>query len=155
MPLTAEQAQRLIVLRIGDIDPETGDPTRSTYGVAAMGVALLWDAYADKALIASRLQELYVQRDAIEMVLGVLAVRSDITTDTQTLKRSQVWDHYQKKLDATVGELVKVQTLALGQRRPAVGQITTVEPVSPPGGLISANDPRYTGSPYSPSRSGR
>lgn len=155
MALTAEQAQQLIVLRVGDVDPETGDPTRSTYGVVAMGVALLWAAYADKALIAPRLQDLYVERDAIKMVLGVLANRYDLVSEGESLKRSQVWDHYQKMLDATVVELVKVQTFALGQRRPAVGQITTVEPISPPWpGGPNGNDGAYSGSPYSSGRPG-
>lgn len=73
--------------------------------------------------------------------------------DLETLKRSQVFAMIERRLaqaERSAARYPEAALALLGQPRgPAIGQLTTVAPVSPPWpGGIDANDPVYTGSPY-------
>jgi hypothetical protein len=153
MPLTTQQRQALLVLRVGDVDPETGDPTTQTNGIVAANVALLWEAYADKAAVDPDLQELYARRDALEMVRGVLASQVDFSTENQSVKQSQRVQDYRDRSDAVTAEIQRLEAVAAaggaGGGLPVVGQLTTSAPIGPPSALgPDANNVRYGGSPY-------
>jgi hypothetical protein len=122
---------------------------------------VLWEAYADKALVAPRLQELYVERDAIKLVLAVLRPQVDLQAgQALALKRHQKLDTLNAQLTTVERQIVAIEHAAQRRGTPRAAPITTVEPVSPPSGEVAvaagpnANDPRYTGSPYGPSHGG-
>lgn len=158
MAVTVAEVQDLILLEVGDIDPTSGDPG---IGVLRLHINALWDRYSDKALIAPRLQELYVKRAALELVLAVLSARVDFTEGPTGLsvKQSQQVADRRAQLAAVQAEIARVERQALTTRGPAVGALTTTAPVTPPvpppGPLLDANDPGYGGSPYRPRRLGQ
>jgi hypothetical protein len=162
MTLSDTDAQTLILRKVGDVDPVTGDPVEyglvSIAGVVGASMALLWSSHADKAQVTPRLRELYVERDAYDLILGCLSALVDYTLEGETVKLSQRVAFIQKRRDNTQAEIVALQTVALNRRVPAIGPILTVEPISPPTSLPapspfgpSANDPMFSGSPYAPS----
>jgi hypothetical protein len=84
---------------------------------------------------------------------------SDLKAGSVTLSDSQAFEHLRERLAMAARAAARYPEAALammGQpRTPAIGALTTTAPVSPPWtGGIDANDPRYTGSPYAPTRTG-
>lgn len=162
MALSDADAQTLILRKVGDVDPVTGDPVEyglvSIAGVVGASMSLLWDSHADKAQIAPRLRELYVERDSYDLILGCLSALVDYTLEGETIKLSQRLATIQKRRDTVQAAIVVLQTTALNRRAPAIGLITTVAPISPPTGPViepfgpDANSGRYSGSPYLPQR---
>lgn len=162
MAIADVDAQTLIIRKVGDIDPITGDPLEygllSISGVVGASMALLWDSHADKAQVAPRLRELYVERDSYDLVLGQLGALVDYTLEGESVKLSQRVTGIQKRRDAVQVEIVALQTTARTRRTPVAGLITTVAPVSPPVSPEmepfgpDANSPRFAGSPYLPTR---
>jgi hypothetical protein len=165
MPVTAADVQRLIVLKVGDVDPATGDPPLAGgAGMIASNITTLWAARADKAYAAPRLQELYVQRDALELVIGILRHYVDITQGDPALsaKQSQRAVVAQQQRDAIQAEIEVVERRAIastGGAGVALGPITTTAPVAPADDASrpltltpDPNDPVYGGTPYRPSR---
>lgn len=147
MPATASQIQAFIVLEVGD-----------EAGVLADNLAAVWDSFADKAGAGPRLQELYAKRRCIDLVLGALRSQVDFTTDGQDLsfKAHQRIDTLNTMRKDVQTEIARVEQFAIAAGGPAVGQITTVAPITPPlpqpGPYLDANDQRYSGSPYVPGR---
>ncbi len=144
MAVTAAQIQRLIILRIGD----TGD------GVLAANIAAIWDSYADKAALYPRLQELYTQREGIDLVMAAARGQVDFGSALElTVKASQEFAHLvtmRATLDTQIAEL---ERQARANRRGVVAPLVTVAPESPPTGPepfgpLDANDSRYAGSVY-------
>lgn len=162
MTLSDSDAQTLIVRKVGDIDPVTGDPldygTTPIAGVVGANIALLWSSHSDKAQITPRLRELYVERDAFDLVLGALGALVDYSLEGESVRLSQRVAGIAQRRYRTNVEIEALQKVALNRRAPAVGPILTTAPVSPPTTLTinpygpDANDPSYTGSPYAPRR---
>lgn len=163
MPIADTDAQMLILRKVGDVDPVTGDPVEyglvSIAGVVGASMQLLWDSHADKVQITPRLRELYVERDAYDLILGTLSALVDYTLEGETIHLSQRIATIQKRRAATQAEITTLQTTALSRRMPAVGPILTVEPVSPPTSLPvpspfgpDGNSQQFTGSPYATTR---
>lgn len=162
MALSDADAQTLILRKVGDVDPVTGDPVEyglvSIAGVVGASMSLLWDSHADKAQIAPRLRELYVERDSYDLILGCLSALVDYTLEGESVKLSQRITNIQKRRDSIQTDIIALQAVALGRRTPAVGLILTVAPISPPTGPViepfgpDANSGRYSGSPYLPQR---
>ncbi len=162
MTLSDTDAQTLILRKVGDVDPVTGDPVAyglvSIAGVVGASMALLWASHADKAQITPRLRELYVERDSYDLILGCLSALVDYTLEGESVKLSQRVTLIQKRRDAVQVEIIALQAVAMGRRTPAVGAILTTAPVSPPTSPEmepfgpNANSPRFAGSPYLPTR---
>jgi hypothetical protein len=160
--LADTDAQTLILRKVGDIDPVTGDPVEyglvTIAGVVGASMALLWSSHSDKAQIAPRLRELYVERDAYDLILGALTALVDYTLEGETIKLSQRVATIAKRRVVTQGEIDALQKAALSRHAPAVGPILTVQPISPPTGPIlypngpDGNSGAYGGSPYLPQR---
>lgn len=160
MALSDTDAQTLILRKVGDVDPVTGDPVEyglvSIAGVVGASMSLLWDSHADKAQITPRLRELYVERDSYDLILGCLSALVDYTLEGETVKLSQRVATVQKRRDGVQTSIDSLQAVALKRQSPAVGPITTVAPVSPPTGPVfypygpDGNDPALSGSPYFP-----
>jgi len=144
MAVTATQIQALVILRVGDA-PD---------GVLASNIAAIWGSYADKASVYPRLQELYTQRECVEIVTARIRAQVDFSTGGDiSIRASQQFTALlamRQELDA---QIVKLETQARGVRTPVIGAITTVAPESPPTGPepfgpLDANSERYAGSPY-------
>ncbi|GAC1326400.1 MAG: hypothetical protein NVSMB2_25500 [Chloroflexota bacterium] len=158
MALADVDTQTLIIRRVGDIDPITGDPLEygvtSIAGVIGSSMTLLWSAHADKAQIAPRLRELYVERDAFDLVIAQLGALVDVTIEGETQHLSQRVDRLAKRRYQIEQEITALQKLALARRSGVLGPITTTAPESPP--VLQpiypwgpdANDGAYSGSPY-------
>lgn len=167
MPITAADVQRIITLRVGDIDPATGDPpVAGGAGMVASNISTLWAIRADKALIAPRLQELYVQRDALDLIIPLLRHQVDIVQGDPSLsvRQAQRVAAAQQQRLATQEEITLLEQRAQQARGGAVGQITQREPVSPQDAVDEAwrtnpwypdaGGSQYSGSPYAPVRRG-
>jgi hypothetical protein len=165
MPVTAADVQRIITLRVGDIDPSTGDPpVAGGAGLVASNMPTLWAIRGDKAQIAPRLQELYVQRDALDLIVAVLRQWVDVVQgDPQlSVKLNQRVTVALEQRKATQDELTLIEQRAMAGTGAKVGQITQREPVSPEDAVAEwwrqnpwfpdAGSPRYSGSPYQPMR---
>jgi len=147
---TDAEIQSLIILEVGDeITPAWPS------GVLLANIALMWASYADQALTAPRLQELYTKRRAIDAVIGI--VRSQVTYSIAS-------DHSRNQSDKAKtllsmrgevqAEITRLETRARSNRAGVAGQITTTAPLTPtypPDG----NDPAYQGSPYGAARGRR
>jgi hypothetical protein len=161
--LSDADAQTLILAKVGDIDPVTGDPLQGGLnrdaGVVGAYIPLLWSSHADKTQVSPRLRELYVERDSYDLILGTLSALVDHTFAGETIHLSQRVGTIKARRFNTQLEINQLQKFARGRRAPAVGQILTVEPVSPPTSPPAptpfgpdANSPAYAGSPYLPTR---
>lgn len=139
--------QALIILEVGD-EITTAWPS----GVLTANIAAMWASFADKALIAPRLQELYTKRRAIDTVLGI--VRSQVTFNIAN-DHSRNQSDKAKTLLSMRGEvqadITAVEKQARSARGGVAGVITTVAPITP-AFPPDANNPTYQGSPYSPPR---
>ncbi len=162
MVLAAADIQKKIVLITGDLDPSTGDrPAIASMGVLSTNVAFFWSLYADKASVWPRLQELYTQRDCLDALIAVresYQVKANLGTGVSVDPSGQMQALHAKRFstDAMINELEK---LSVADTDPQSGELTTVEPVSPPTigslplfGPPNANNPTYSGSPYWPQR---
>lgn len=162
MTILDVDAQTLIIRKVGDVDPITGDPleygSASIAGVIGQSIDLLWQSHADKAEVAPRLRELYVERDAYDLVIGCLGALVDVTIEGETQRLSQRTDRLMKRQAAVVLEIGVIEKKSLTGRPPVAGAITTVAPISPPTGPVfypwgpDANSGATTGSPYFPQR---
>jgi hypothetical protein len=162
MALSDTDAQTLILRKVGDVDPVTGDPVEyglvSIAGVVGASMALLWNSHADKTQISPRLRELYVERDAYDLIIGTLGALVDYTLEGETIHLSQRVDRLTKRRDNVQTQIDTLQAGAFSRQAPVVGPILTVEPISPPTGPVmmpfgpDANSSAYSGSPYLPTR---
>lgn len=162
MPILDVDVQKKIIAKVGDIDPINGDPLPygvvSISGVVGQNMTLLWASHADKAQITPRLRELFVERDAYDLLLGQLTALVDYALEGEAIKLSQRADRLIHRRLLTDAEILSLEKVAMNRRGPAVGQITTVAPVSPPMTPIrypygpDGNNPTYGGSVYGPFR---
>jgi hypothetical protein len=155
MAVTESSAQARIVLLVGDVDPSTGDPPQPTAsGILAQNIAALWDFHAMQDAVAPGLRSLYVERDAIDLVLTVLRGQVDTTIGTLSVKQSQQMASLAARLKALDDRILKIEK-ASGAGVPVAATITRTAPVLPADAAviptqIDANDPRYRGDPYRP-----
>lgn len=153
MPLTTAIVQARILERTGDFDPTTGDalPVGMGGGFLAQQIGGVWAQYADKAYVAPRLQELYVERDLFERYRAAIQDRYDFSDSDAKFALSQRVDTLKVRRDTVQERIDALEAMAAANRAPAVGAITATAPVSPPfQGGIDANDRRYGGDPYRP-----
>lgn len=145
MTVSDAQIQSLLIL-------EVGDEVTSAFpgGMLATNIAMAWASYADKALIAPRLQELYTKRRCIDLVLGV--VRGQVTyqiANDHTFNGSDKAKTLLNLRQECQTEIAAIEARARGNRGGASGMLTATAPVSPPDNQPpDANDSRYSGSPY-------
>lgn len=167
MPINDLDRQLLIVASVGDVDPTNGDPvspvaTGST-GVIVRNIGRLWQKYADKALVDARLRDLYVSRDAHNLVMGVLEAQVSFSAldGSYSVKLHERWQSHKEERDAVLTEIERIEASILASRPPAIGALAATAPISPPlpGDRPQqsvygpdANSPVYGGSPYWPSR---
>jgi hypothetical protein len=127
---------------------EVGDPN----GTIQPLLPTLWTIYKDTFTQSKLLGGLYVKRAALDVRMAEEQQSNDFTVAQDVKDMQSVrFDHAKEMRDATHAEIVRIEAQARGSRVPASGALTTVEPVTPAYGP-DATDPRYTGSPYTRSR---
>jgi hypothetical protein len=154
--VTASSAQARIVLLVGDVDPATGDPpSPSSNGILAQNIATLWDYHAYQDAVAPGLRALYVEQDAINLVLTVLRAQVDMTIGSAlSVKQSQQTASLTLRLKAIVEQIATIEKRQ-GAGVPVAAAITRTAPITPADAAvipqqIDANDPRYGGDAYRP-----
>jgi hypothetical protein len=158
--VTESQAKALIVATVGDVDPATGTPpSPASVGIVATSIDVLWDSYAAMEAVYPGLQRLMTERHAYRLVLGVVRRQYDLKAGTASLARSQQAKAIEDAMAALDEQILAVQR-SYGAGTAASGTIARTAPVMPcdaaaQPGLLDANDPRLTGSPYRASRWGR
>jgi hypothetical protein len=159
VPVTEDVVKELIILEVGDVDPATGDPPAvPADGILADQITSIWERYASKSLIYPGLQELYVKRSCIEMVLGVLKARRFDFADNRLglqVRAQQIVAAYERMYARVTGEIAELEGAAAAvgkgsgsyQAAPIIRSAPIV-PCYPP----DANWPRYSGTPYAARR---
>jgi hypothetical protein len=151
----AATIQKRILDRTGDIDPTTGDAIVGGGGYLSSIISKIWNTYADKAYISPRLQELYTERDCYDAMLGILQEKYTFRDADTEINEGDLPKNVAARRDKVQERIDALVAMAAANRPGAVGQITTTAPVSAPyGGLIDANNRRYSGDPYFPRRWG-
>lgn len=163
MPLTDLDAQLLAVYQVGDIDPVTGDPVQPTdlggNGLIVINIGRLWDLYADKALFAPRLRDLYVRVAAQDICIARLEslVSFSGVNGAISVSLGQRVQARQRQREAWAKEIIDIERNQTYATESLMGQISTIVPITPPtpGSRSStnpfgpdANGPEYSGSPY-------
>jgi hypothetical protein len=134
---------------------EIGEPI--TGGPLTESLAVLWDMYSDKALIAPRLQYLYVKAKAIDVKIGAIA--DGAFTPVGIIQQKALDDKvnaWMKQRDAALVEAAKIERQYAQVRAPVTGTLTTTAPISPADdtrtvGALDANDRPYRGDALLPS----
>lgn len=159
MPLTPEQ--QYILTLTGDLDPATGQPPApGVPGIVALTLPAAWSRYADRAPIAPRLQSLYVFRDSIDMLLGVVQDETSfsIGQGAESQQRSDFAARLRVRRTDVQTEINRIEARAQANRVAQVGQLLQTAPIFPPDPTQvpvqsslappDANDPSFAGSPY-------
>lgn len=109
MPITVGEVQQQIILEVGDVDPQTGDPPDTPEnGIIAIRMNYLWDRYAAWDTVAPGLRELLCRQAAIRLVIGVLAPRRFDSSDTRggvSIRAHQLVESYQQMLEDTTASI--------------------------------------------------
>lgn len=148
MAVTDAQIQTLLVLEVGD----------NADRLLAANVAALWDRFADKALVSTRLRELYVKRSLIDLARGAIRDQIDYSLGGAAAASFHAHDRVEtlEKMRANLyAELQQEERVARHTRPLALGTLTQTAPELPadgtaPPATLDANDPRFAGSPYWP-----
>lgn len=164
MALADVELQILIAQKVGDVDPTTGDPVAPTRqgatGVVMGTIATLWARHADKLPLSPELRDLYVQLDAIDLVIGVLERQVNIVIDGQDNHtiRLNLSDRLKTKQNQrkAVTDRMDAVLASVGAGSGSVRPLTTTEIIEPPtfgstpfpNGRLDANSEVYRGSPY-------
>jgi hypothetical protein len=116
MAITESDVKAQIILEVGDVDPQTGDPpTSGAIGVIAGRIDYLWARYAAWDQVAAGLRELYARQAAIRLVLGVLSPRRFDSSDSRaglSVRANQLWEHYSAMLTAVGQEIEQARASA-------------------------------------------
>lgn len=143
MPVTDAQLKTAILTAIGD----------TSSGTVGAQIDVQWALFDEMRYIAPRLQYYSVLAEMATMMIGWL---SDIAIDVEDMgqkqKLHQRVDTLKIVLQGAQENIVKIEAQAKGRRTPAVGPITTVEPIAPGDDPLTQNlaDPahrRYRGDP--------
>jgi hypothetical protein len=155
MPTLTDRQQLLIDL-VGDLDPVTGDlPLVPGDGIVHQRMADLWARYADKALFSPRLRELYVVRDACDLLLSIVTPEVTVSAQGSNVALSDRVRNLAARRKDAQDEIIRIELGPDGgaSRAPSIGPLVNVVPIPPPWpGAPDANSQRYSGSPYLRSR---
>lgn len=157
-PLSATNAQRLIVLSVRDITDQA-DPDYA--GVLAANVATYWAGNATHGLLSPTLgpdlQYYYTQRDCVTLALGAVRDLVDLASAAdQKATLNQLTIHLRAMYDAATAEITRLETIIAASRPALMGQMAaTVAPfppivvIDPATGRLLPSPDNYRGSPYS------
>jgi hypothetical protein len=138
--VTDAELQQLILKEIRcDRDPETQN-----------AIGLFWELYAEKALVAPRLQYLYAKRHALDFRIGRLSDQVDMLLGTDRIEQQQEIDHLQAVRLTVQQEIGKIEGRARSIRVPAVGLIKARNSEPVPSDEPDPSNSVYRGDPRKP-----
>src|SRR5690349_21121226 len=109
---------------------EIGEPLSG--GPVSDSIAVIWGMYADKALLAPRLQYLYTKAKALDIKLGAIA---DGAYNPVGVVQSKALDDkaafWSKERDKVQAEALALETRYARLRAVVSGTLTTTAPISP------------------------
>lgn len=156
MAVTEAQVKRIVIGRVGDIDPSTLDPTTLASGLLASNIDLWWEMHADKDLWGPRLRELYTQLECLDAKMAAWAVLIDFSDGATSVSWKQnqkilatqtMRDNVQRRITDLEQMYAKSQR-APGSLRLLVRTAPVMPPVVPTPGPVDQNDPRFAGDAY-------
>lgn len=150
MPVTSDDVKTQIVLEVGDVNPQTGDPATTpgqpgSDGIVYARIDYLWDRYAAWDQVGGGLRELHCRAAGIRLVLGVLAPRRFDNSDTRSglsVRAHQLVESYQAKLEQTMADIES------GKAEAGLATWTGSGPYQ--SGRLLTRVPRPTGAPPYP-----
>jgi len=162
MPLSDVDRQLVLIQAVGDIDPANGDPvsptTQGVTGIVFANIGILWQKYASLGATNPDLRDLFVMRDAHDLVIGRLESLVDIATNNGqiNLRLSQRARIHREQRDAISADIKAAVTFNAHNVTPQIGSIAISSPIAVPlpgdrpitSFYPDANDPTYLGSPY-------
>lgn len=165
--ITDLDLQLLLIQRVGDVDPDSGDPVSplrpNANGIVLQNSERLWNQYvAYRGLhptLGTRLFDAYFMRAATELIIGVLESRVDFSAVGTAMRVSlnQRRARAERFLDTLTDRIDHIECQLQAWALPAHGALTTITPTIPPLPATSSNpffwspwgdDPRYAGSVY-------
>lgn len=164
MPISDVDRQLVLIQSVGDIDFTTGDPVLPTAqgstGIVMTNIGRIWLKYADKAVFSPYLRDLYVQREAHDLVIARLeSIAVDFSTNNGQInvRLSQRLVSRRAQREAVEKDLLHLEsqiaknspplTIAIAATSPIAPPLPGAQPTSSPFGP-DGNDPTYQGSPY-------
>lgn len=161
----------LLIQRVGDIDPYTGDPiaplTPGSTGIVMANAERIYHKFSDRlsippAAIGAQIFDHYFMITAIQIIVGILESRVDFAAvgTAMRVNLSQRIKARQDQLDRLTKKLEVLEAQSGAYASGAIGLITQIEPIFPPvpgqtssptgSPYLDANDPTFHGSPYWP-----
>ena len=145
MALTPADWQRLILLEVGaGLDGD--DPVEEAIlDKVTPNIDLLWNAWADKALVYPRLQYLYCKRHCIQIIEGQLRDLVQTTIggfSTQQQQKLTNLQNIQKRIDEEIKDL---EAKAQANRPIILAELTQTSARLPSTGEVDPNNPVYRG----------
>lgn len=139
MPVTELEVKQQIILEVGDVDPQTGDPpSPASGGIVASRIDYLWERFAAWDQVKVGLRELYCRQAAIRLVLGVLAPRRFDSSDTRggiSIRAHQLVESYQEMLETVQHDIEYARKSGGGSGGAGSAyrgaRLTTTAPVDP------------------------
>jgi hypothetical protein len=157
MPVTAADAQSLILLEVGAGLDGLSDAERTALDRVTPNINLLWNFYAFKAYYPG-LQAAWTKRKAIDILLGQLRLKINTTVGPLTRQLGSVWDHLAGLRKQTTEDIADLERRASRARGVVGGNLTQTAPLLPAdlAALVGSdegdeipdpNHPRYLGVP--------
>lgn len=146
----------MVIGRVGDIDPDTLDPTRLSSGLLATQIDLFWEMYADKDFWGPRLRELYTQLECIDAKLAAWSVFVDFQdgATSANIRQSQKIATLTTMRTNVQARITQLEALyaktfrAMGSVKLLTRTAPVMPPVIPLPGPVDQNDPRFAGDAY-------
>lgn len=135
--LTPSDLQDQILREVGDVQPGTGDPvTNPAQGIVYASLDYLWARHAGQDQVSPGLRELYVKRDALEMILAVLIQRRLDVNDQRAglrIRADQIVTNYEHKLDRVLAQISGTEKAVVsGSNAYRSARIRTRSPIAAP-----------------------
>ena len=145
--ITINDLKSLIVTKVRDTDLVNGP--------VAPNINLIWDMFADKAVIAPRLQFLYALKEAVSTMIGWSHEYVTFITDRVEVDNSDQLKYWTELQAETQAEIDKVELMAAATRPGQIAAMKTTEIIDANSDPSTSGGPdaghrRYRGDPYYP-----
>ncbi len=140
MATTADQWQQWILQQVG-----AGLEGTDELDILTPTIGAIWDAWADKALVAPRLQYWYALRHAADILIGQLRNQTWSQLGPMSVQGGQKLKNLQMIRDNAQAEIGLVEKRAAGYRPPVVGALRQTAPILPAANQPDPNSRAYRG----------
>lgn len=145
MALSAADWQRLLMLEVG-AGLDGNDPVEEAIlDKITPNIELIWNAWADKALVFPRLQFLYAKRQCLNIIEGQLRDLVAVTIGGFSAQQQQKLANLLNLQKRTDEEIKDLEMKAQAARPVLVAPMTQTAPRMPNPGDVDPNNPVYRG----------